>query len=833
MRNPIRKFLSWLFHDRQLALISSFALLFSAAFLGISSRSVQAADTVTNVVGVEGNASVALSWTAPNSNLPLTFGVTGDASTALGNLGGGNNSGNNDCPADYAITGIGTGTSNNIVQARCTKIDSDGTLNAALTSTLTWFGGGASRWSYCSTGKVAVSIRGGSNWLQSMSLKCATPPAVSDTVELAAWPAASTGTTVDSACPTGQIVKGFYGRSGAWIDAVRSRCATFGTAAFTDFAIQYSSNNGSTWTTFAHTASSATSRTVTGLTNGTSYVFRVAHVSAGVTGSYSDPSAAYIPFTTPPAPTGLSGTRGNTEVALSWTAPASNNGREITDYVVQYSNNSGTSWTTFTDGVSTTTSSTVTGLTNGTSYVFRVAAVNLAGTGTYTSNSSALVPATVPNTPTALTATYGNASIALAWTAPSTGGTALTDYVIQYSTDNSTWTTFVDSVSTTASVTVTGLTNYSTYYFRVAAINAVGTGTYSSPSVTSVPGVLPGAPTLSTPTPGNSQVALSWTASAATASSITDWIVQYSTNNSTWTTFSDGVSTTTSAIVTGLTNGTFYYFRVAGVNPATTGTYSVSASSTPRTVPDAPIITSLTPGNTQIMVAWSAPATGGSSITDYDLEYSSNSGSTWTAWASGTTSTATSATVTGLTNGTAYVFRVLAKNVAGSGANSSTSTSATPRTLPGATGQPVLTVGDRRIVVSWTAPTNNGGSAVTDYRVLRAPDAAGLWQWGVITDGISSATSFTDTTTSNGVDYYYIIAAINAAGTGPDSVQSLVGRPLGVTVAPTNVVGTAGDAQVSLTWTAPAANGGTISDYTIQYSSDSGATWTTFSDTVS
>jgi len=385
--NLIRKSISRLFRARQLALLSCLALLSSTFALGVSVSIAEAADVVTNVSGVEGNASVTLSWTAPNSNLPLTFDATTDAAVAHGNVGGGTAASNLDCPTDYGVTGIGTGTSNNIVQARCTKINSDGTINSALTSTLTWFSGGATRWSYCSAGKVAVSILGGSNWLQSMALSCATPPGVSDTPETTTWPAVATGTVKGSACAAGDIVKGFYARSGAWIDAVRSRCGTFGIAAFTDFAIQYSSNNGSTWTTFAHTASSATSRTVTGLTNGTSYVFRVAHVSAGVTGSYSNSSPAYIPFTTPPAPTGLSGTRGNTEVALTWTAPTSNNGRDISDYVVQYSSNNGTSWTTFSDGVSTTTSTTVTGLTNGTSYVFKVAAVNLAGTGTYTANS--------------------------------------------------------------------------------------------------------------------------------------------------------------------------------------------------------------------------------------------------------------------------------------------------------------------------------------------------------------------------------------------------------------------------------------------------------------
>lgn len=837
MRNPIRKYLSWLFRARQLAFVSALALLLSTLALGISTSTAQAADVVTNVSGVEGNASVALSWTAPDSSLPLTFGATSDAAVGHGNLGGGSAASNLDCPTDYAITGIGTGTGSTIVQARCTKINSDGTVNSALTSTLTWFSGGASRWSYCSAGKVAISILGGSNWLQSMALSCATPPGVSDTPETTTWPAVASGTVKGSACPAGKIVKGFYARSGAWIDAVRSRCATFGIAPFTDFSIQYSSNNGSTWTSFPHTASGATARTVTGLTNGTSYIFRVAHVAAGSTGTYSDPSPAYIPYTTPAAPSGLSGVRGNTEVALGWSAPTANNGRAVTDYVVQYSSNNGSTWTTFSDGVSTTTSVTVTGLTNGTSYVFKVAAVNLAGTGTYSTNSTALVPATVPSAPTGVTATFGNASTSLAWTAPSSGGATISDYVIQYSTDNSTWTTYSDTVSSTASVVVYGLTNYLTYYFRIAAVNTIGTGAYSSASVTAIPGVIPSAPTLSVATIGSTEISLSWTganiASAISVGSITDWVVQYSTNNSTWTTFSDGVSTTTSATVTGLTNGTLYYFRVAALNPATTGTYSSSASATPRTTPNAPIFTTLTPGNTQIVVSWSAPANGGSAITDYDLQYSSNSGSTWTAWAANTTSTATSVTVTGLTNGTSYVFRVLAKNAAGSSANSSTSAASIPCVVPTAPGQPILTAGDRQISVTWTAPTSNGGRAITDYVIERYPNTAGAAVWGVFADGVSASTTYINTGLTNGTAYYYRVSAVNPAGTGPVSTQSMWIRPVGPTVAPTSVVGTAGNTQVQLAWTAPATNGGTISDYTIQYSSNNGSTWTTFSDTVS
>ena len=92
----------------------------------------------------------------------------------------------------------------------------------------------------------------------------------------------------------------------------------------------------------------------------------------------------------PAAPTNVAGTAGNAQVALTWTAPSS--AAPITDYVVQYSSNSGSTWTTFSDGTSTSASATVTGLTNGVSYTFRVAGVSGVGQGAWSSASNSVTP---------------------------------------------------------------------------------------------------------------------------------------------------------------------------------------------------------------------------------------------------------------------------------------------------------------------------------------------------------------------------------------------------------------------------------------------------------
>ena len=93
----------------------------------------------------------------------------------------------------------------------------------------------------------------------------------------------------------------------------------------------------------------------------------------------------------PAAPTGVTATATNAQAVVSWTAPAIVV-PPVTDYTVQFSTNNGSTWTTATDTVSTATSATITGLTNGSAHVFRVAGINGIGTGAYSTQSAAVTP---------------------------------------------------------------------------------------------------------------------------------------------------------------------------------------------------------------------------------------------------------------------------------------------------------------------------------------------------------------------------------------------------------------------------------------------------------
>ena len=215
--------------------------------------------------------------------------------------------------------------------------------------------------------------------------------------------------------------------------------------------------------------------------------------------------ASSVFYTAPNPPTSVTGTAGNTQVSLSWTAPVFTGYTNITDYVVQYSTSAtfASSVTTFSDGVSSSTSTTVTGLTNGTAYSFRVAAVNTVGPSQYSSISSSVVPVTTPSAVTSLSATASDRTITATWSAPtSDGGTAISSYTVETQLNAEAW---VNRGSQTSGVSFTVRNNSAatarSYKIRVTANNAVGAGTVAtSGSVTPNFGT-PATPTLAAISP--------------------------------------------------------------------------------------------------------------------------------------------------------------------------------------------------------------------------------------------------------------------------------------------------------------------------------------------
>ena len=520
-----------------------------------------------------------------------------------------------------------------------------------------------------------------------------------------------------------------------------------GGAEVTDY--EYEQDFSGTWTS---TGSTDTGYTVRNLTNGQSYTFRVRAANSAGPSAASTASPSVIPATVPGAPTNIGVTANDQEVELSWTAPASNGGESITDY--EYEQSGSGTWIS-TGG--TATGYTVRNLTNGQPYRFRVRALNSVGAGSASAASLNVTPATEPDAPTNLGATVSDQSVDLIWTAPaSNGGATILRY--EYELDNSgTWTS---TGGTATSHTVRNLTNDQSYTFRVRAVNRVGAGLASSAQSATPTGTLaaPDTPTGLSLTPGNRQVMLSWVQPSGGAA-LTHY--EYELDGSgTW--ISTG-STASSTTVMGLTNGQSYAFRVRAVNSAGASTASGSQSATPTTtVPEAPESLSFTPGDGQVTLRWRAPANdGGDPITHY--EYEQDGSGTWIS----TGSTDTSHTVTGLNNGQTYIFRVRAVNAQGNGAVVTLEATPSPSTgrdgggddgprepQPHAPRNLLVEGGDGQVTLTWEAPEDDGGSAITDYEYRI--DGKGDW----ISIG-STDTTHTVTGLVNGQVYVFQVRAVN------------------------------------------------------------------------
>ena len=202
-------------------------------------------------------------------------------------------------------------------------------------------------------------------------------------------------------------------------------------------------------------------------------------------------------------------------------------------------------------------------------------------------------------------------------------------------------------------------------------------------------------------------------------------------------------------------------------------TFDITVQPVPTTVPGAPTSLSATAdGTTAINLSWTAPADdGGSDITGYRIEVSPNGTSSWNDLVANTGST-TTYSHTGLDAGDTRHYRVSAINSVGTGAASNVddaTTDAAAPTVPGApTGLTATASGTTTIDLSWTAPGDNGGSAITGYRIEVSPNGASSWTNRVADTG-TTATTYSHTGLDAGTTRHYRVSAINSVGTGAAS----------------------------------------------------------------
>ncbi|UUW89583.1 fibronectin type III domain-containing protein [Pimelobacter simplex] len=229
-------------------------------------------------------------------------------------------------------------------------------------------------------------------------------------------------------------------------------------------------------------------------------------------------------------------------------------------------------------------------------------------------------------------------------------------------------------------------------------------------------------------------------------------------------------------------------------------TGSVTMTFNGLAVPGVPTGVSATRKNGAAEVSFSAPASdGGSAITSYTV--SASPGDAFRVCPG------SPCTVSGLDNGTAYTFTVRASSANGDSDESAPSAAVTPATTPGSPTGVSAQPGDGEAQVSFAAPADHGGAAVTSYTVTADPGPA---------TATCSVSPCTVADLTNGTAYRFSVVATNDVGGSAPSALSAAVTPSGRPGVPTAVSATPRDGAAEVSFTAPAGNGGSaVTSYTV------------------
>lgn len=518
-----------------------------------------------------------------------------------------------------------------------------------------------------------------------------------------------------------------------------------------------------------------------------SYKFTVAPLDAnGTAGRAFAPPRDFT--VTTPKPVAGSSVVGSSSATLRWTTPVA-----ATRYEVEYWNLSTPGTKTKVGGASLNkqTAMTVKDLAPG-SYGWHVRSADEAGGFSPWSTDATVVIATrSPLLTTGGGTVLSTAHRVLDWD-PVPGASR---YIVQWAATSGGVASAVgyETVATSFALP-TSVAFGTTYSWRVRAVyekfNAstgstrvsLGTSAESTFGTRTVPGI----PTIQTPTVSGNGLNVTWTLLAGSATGtetgITGYVVRYrvkATPENEWTLVYPSSSTVAaSKLLTGLEHSTTYEVGVSALSDQGQGQWSATVSKATAGPPGAPTNLVLTPGANTLKVAWKLPANGGSALTGIMVRYQRTTGGDWTEVP--LLPSTTSYTITGLTANAGYLIEVTASNAIGTGPAATADAVVSPP--PGAPTGITYTRGNAFVQVSWKAPVNTGGSALTGFvvEIREYNPATTTWSaWTTRTTVSASTLTYKATGLTNGTTYGLRVRAKTALGTGsPSSVaQATPAKP--------------------------------------------------------
>ncbi|HEV7302459.1 MAG TPA: fibronectin type III domain-containing protein [Tepidisphaeraceae bacterium] len=577
-----------------------------------------------------------------------------------------------------------------------------------------------------------------------------------------------------------------------------------------DYRIEWTRDAGQTWSEYTSTYSNQTSYVMRNLDPGITYGFRVR--GRHPNGSYSAYSGT-VTLTAKPmvVPSGLLVvSKTTTSIELGW----NDNSDNESDFRIEWSSDSGTTWSEYTSTYASQTSYVVNNLTPGTRYDFRVRARH--PNGSYSAFSNVLQVLTTPlGAPSDLTAdvVYGN-RVDLRWSDNSEGEYA---FRIELSTNGgSTWSEYTSTGGEVESLAVTGLTPGLTYKFRVRAYHNSGTYSGYSNTVTATPSGLGVPDGLQAYDYGAGQIQLYWSdnSDAETAYEVQHRVV----NAATFVMHGMAGPNTTNYFIAGLDPAESYEFRVRAVKNGSHSAYSNVARAGIASIAAPTSLSAQVVSGSRVDLAWTDNA---SSEYSYFVERSDDNGASWsTSYNIGNNRTSYSAN--GLQPGVAYRFRVRAMDSAGLHSGASNAVDVVTRAVQAPSGLTATVVAGNRIDLAWTDNSDDENYV----RLQRSEDGGVTWLEFATTN--ANQTGYAVADLLPGRTYQFRVRAQHGNGTYSGYSNTVAADTL-----PFSAPGAFGavvrsGSQVDLSWADLTRS---ENYYRLERSTDNGSTWSEFATT--